>query len=446
MYEGQGSLFLFFFKLWGHTPTTQRKKKEMEWTTEQIRAVELALSTHRLVLITGGPGTGKSSVLKHLCNEFTKNGTPHQFLAPTGTAARVVAKALGGGGPPGRNVMTIAKFMMTMVHDNEKFVVVIDEASMLTLEEWVELDEGVQAWKYILVGDRDQLKPVPREDGTACTPMFQALVNSGVVPMARLTRDFRQERGTALIENIHKLRAGGGGSSPFSFCTHDSSFRFMNSMEEWLSEWRRQQPQTEKKPLFLVGSNATRIALNARLQKEFNPKGIRVSVLSERDEPVHVGDPIICLENMYVRRPDDDDEQQTTTTQQLPVLANGAMGVMEMDDKTKTTTTTKTKTFVARFEGFHDTYDKTNQTFQSRFAPAYAITVTKSQGQSFENVVVVLDTTFVPSFEWFYTAISRASKQCTVIVNRTKVDLARFTTRSSFDGDGDDELVRALVL
>lgn len=419
------------------SPHTHTRKKEMELTAEQLRAVELACSSTRLVVITGGPGTGKSTVLKRVHEELSRMNVPHQFLAPTGTAARVVAAALDdpSSATTSASVMTVAKFMKTHTAVDRvrgHGVVIVDEASMLTLEEWAELDRGTEARRYVLVGDRDQLKPVPRGDGTAQTPMFRTLVDYAeeeVVPTARLTRDFRQPEGSALMANVRKLRDPARGHRAMTkrdFSTADASFRFMDTFDAWLADWRRSSSSGGKDdeqpppPLILVGSNATRAALNARMQREVNPNGARVVTTDTHDEPVCVGDPVICLENTYDYR-----RGGRHASGDLPVVANGAIGRMCRDGNDD-----GSGTFVARFDGFEDRLDKKTNTFRTRFVPAYAITVTKSQGQGFPTVVVVLDRSFVPSLEWFYTAVSRASRSCVVVGAVHDGDLARFTTRA----------------
>lgn len=112
-------------------------------------------------------------------------------------------------------------------------------------------------------------------------------------------------------------------------------------------------------------------------------------------------------------------------------MANGALGVMALENKVP----------VARFPGFNDYFDTQNKRFRTRFAPAYAITTPKGQGQGFPRVVVVLDTSFVPSPEWFYTAVSRASEEC-VVAGASDYNLQRLTGPSR--GGGLGALGRAL--
>ncbi len=174
-------------------------------TPEQLIGVRNAL-THRLSLITGGPGTGKTASIRTIAAVATAQGARVMLVAPTGRAAirmreasgvnaRTVHSALGwipGEGP---------------THDEEDplatDLLIVDESSMANLELMVTLLRAVGSRTHVvLVGDADQLAPV------GAGKPFAELVTSGLVPTARLTHIFRQAAGSMIVQGAHAIRRG----------------------------------------------------------------------------------------------------------------------------------------------------------------------------------------------------------------------------------------------
>jgi exodeoxyribonuclease V alpha subunit len=176
-----------------------------ELTEEQLAAVGLALG-RRLVVITGGPGTGKTATIKSIAMAAEGSGVRVMLVAPTGRAAvrmteasglraRTVHSALGwvpGEGP---------------THDDQDplacDLLIVDETSMANLELMVALLRAVgDETHVVLVGDADQLAPV------GAGKPFAELVEAGLVPTARLTHIFRQAAGSMIVQGAHAIRRG----------------------------------------------------------------------------------------------------------------------------------------------------------------------------------------------------------------------------------------------
>jgi exodeoxyribonuclease V alpha subunit len=176
-----------------------------ELTAEQRTGVRNAVA-HRLSLITGGPGTGKTASLRAIAGLAAGRGVRVMLVAPTGRAAirmseasgiraRTVHSALGwipGEGP---------------THDQEDplpcDLLIVDETSMANLELLVTLLRAVGPNTHVvLVGDADQLAPV------GAGKPFAELVASGAVPTARLTHIFRQAAGSMIVQGAHAIRRG----------------------------------------------------------------------------------------------------------------------------------------------------------------------------------------------------------------------------------------------
>jgi exodeoxyribonuclease V alpha subunit len=179
-----------------------------ELTAEQQAALEAAFA-HRLSVITGGPGTGKTASIKTIAARATERGARVMLVAPTGRAAvrmteasglraRTVHSALGwipGEGP---------------THDEQDpltcDLLIVDETSMANLELLVTLLRAVgDGTHVVLVGDADQLAPV------GAGKPFAELVASEGVPVARLTHIFRQAADSMIVQGAHAIR---GGAAP----------------------------------------------------------------------------------------------------------------------------------------------------------------------------------------------------------------------------------------
>ena len=176
-----------------------------EPTPEQLAAVRNAF-THRLSLITGGPGTGKTASIKTIGSLAAGQGARLTLVAPTGRAAirmieasgiaaRTVHSALGwvpGEGP---------------THDEDDplpgDLLIVDETSMANLELLVTLLRAVGPRTHVvLVGDADQLAPI------GAGKPFAELVASGAAPTTRLTHIFRQAAGSMIVQGAHAIRRG----------------------------------------------------------------------------------------------------------------------------------------------------------------------------------------------------------------------------------------------
>ncbi len=174
--------------------------------TDEQRAGVVGAFTHRLSLITGGPGTGKTASIKTISELAAGRGARVLLVAPTGRAAIRMSEASG------LRAMTVHAALGWIpgegpTHDEDDpvrcDVLIVDESSMANLELMVTLLRAVAATTHlVLVGDADQLAPV------GAGKPFAELVASGAVPTTRLTHIFRQAAGSMIVQGAHAIRRG----------------------------------------------------------------------------------------------------------------------------------------------------------------------------------------------------------------------------------------------
>lgn len=174
-------------------------------TDEQLAGVQAAL-LHRLSLITGGPGTGKTASIKAIAQTATAHGAHVLLVAPTGRAAVRMTEASG------LRAQTVHSALGWVpgegpLHDQHDpllcDVLIVDESSMANLELMVALLRAVGPETHVvLVGDADQLAPV------GAGKPFAELVESPGVPTARLSHIFRQAAGSMIVQGAHAIRRG----------------------------------------------------------------------------------------------------------------------------------------------------------------------------------------------------------------------------------------------
>ena len=178
---------------------------ESTLTAEQLTGVRNAF-THRLSLITGGPGTGKTASIKTIAAVATGQGARVLLVAPTGRAAIRMHEASG------MRATTVHSALGWIpgegpTHDEHdplrSDLLIVDETSMANLELLVTLLRAVGPKAHVvLVGDADQLAPV------GAGKPFAELVSSGSVPTTRLTHIFRQAAGSMIVQGAHAIRRG----------------------------------------------------------------------------------------------------------------------------------------------------------------------------------------------------------------------------------------------
>lgn len=388
---------------------------ELRYAPLQRKAISEALAHHALVL-TGGPGTGKTTTVNGILAAFEQNGDRVALAAPTGRAAKRLSDLTG------RKATTVHRLLevergsggdapVRFIH-NEKNklkcdVVVIDEMSMVDSMLFESLLAALKtACKVIMVGDEDQLPSVGAGN------VLSGVMASGVVPVVRLTEIFRQAAESEIVSNAHRIVAGeplalSGKKSDFFLLERDKPAVCAELVCDLVS---RRLPQSygfdpiEDIQVLCptkIGEVGT-VALNGMLQARLNPPMPGKAELNLRDKILRVGDKVMQIRNNYdipFIRPDGGPEGAGAF--------NGDMGVIVEIDVRAGTVTVRSEDRLLVYGTEH----------VRELEPAYAVTIHKSQGSEFAAIVMpLLD---VPPRLCYrnllYTGVTRARKLCVLV-------------------------------
>lgn len=374
-----------------------------ELTDEQWRAVEGAFAA-RVSVVTGGPGVGKTVCTEAIVSAALDNDLRISLCAPTGRAARRLTEATG------KEAETIHRLLEWRPGSEPTFraghplpadMVVVDEASMINLHMAEVLLAGIGPETHIVfVGDADQLPPVG-----AGRP-FADLVESGIVPVTRLTHIFRQAARSMITTAAHEvnqgnpphLDPGADQERDFFFLERQTPEKVRDAVVDLVAErvgaGLGLDPVREAQVLAPVYRGEAGIdALNELLQERLNPKGAPAL-----DDRFRLGDRLI----------------QTRNSHELGLM-NGTICFLVEDDPEESTAILETddgETVVMPYEEADD------------LRLAYAISVHKSQGCEIPVVVFVCHRSHsgMLTRPLIYTAITRAKKMCVLVGDRPALD------------------------
>lgn len=395
---------------------------------EQLRVVKSAYA-HRVFILTGGPGTGKTTVVRSLLAALEAEHEPYLLAAPTGRAAKRLAEATG------RSARTLHRLLeyggragqsRGFARDRQNplppCTVVVDEASMVDLWLFHHLIVALPPEaRLVLVGDKDQLPSVGAGN------VLRDLIASDVVPMASLVRIFRQAEGSGIVESAHAILEGrmpqfSDPSGDFTLTETpdpDACAARVTAMAMALGSLDSVQVLTPMRR----GSAGVE-ALNARLQGALNPPGPLKDECRLGTGVLRVGDKVMQVRNNYQK-----------------AVFNGDSGLVVAVEPKEPAVTVR----------YPEPDADRDVTYQGReldeLTLAYAVSVHKSQGSEYPAVVLVMLTQHYMLLQrnLLYTAVTRAKKRVAVVGQRRAVAMALRNNRVAQRHTRLDERVRAAV-
>ena len=388
------------------------KEQGVSYAPLQRQAVRMA-AEGGVLLLTGGPGTGKTTSLRGIVALYRRMGLDVALLAPTGRAAKrlgevtdcdaqTIHRALG----MSYNDLTgQAAFKKNGSDPLEAHAVIVDEMSMVDLELMQALLEALRpGCRLVLVGDPDQLPSVGAGN------VLGDLLRSTVVPTVSLTQVFRQAEQSAIIRNAHAVNMGqppqlDSNQGDFFFLCRRSPDRLVQTVVELC---RDRLPRNMSIPAEQIqvlsptrkGACGT-VSLNRALQAALNPPSPQKRQKQWGDVTFRVGDRVMQTKNNYDVLWEKDDGTAGSG------IFNGDVGVIQDIDSSG-------ELIVLRFDDRTATY---TADLLSQLDMAYAITVHKSQGSEYPAVILV-SAPAAPSLMVrgvLYTAITRARRMLIMV-------------------------------
>ena len=390
----------------------------IDYSPEQEQAIRRA-ATSGLLMITGGPGTGKTTILNGILSLLGQMQLRCVLAAPTGRAAKRLTEVTG------EDASTIHRLLeasidpqtgkMMFVRDEGNPIkadaVIVDEMSMVDVQLLYSLLQAIpQGKRLILVGDPDQLPPV----GPGFP--FSDMLRAGVLPGVRLVEIFRQAQKSLIVMNAHRVNQG---QMPELKVTSSDFFFMRRQTEEQLTSTIRdlcttRLPKNMGIPPEQIqvlcptrkGGVGT-IALNQILQQALNPASPEKKEHQTGQYLFREGDRVMQIRNNYDILWKKLDGSAVGTG-----IFNGDMGVITAID-------TNQETMTVVFDDREAQYDFAQL---NELEPSYAVTVHKSQGSEYRAVILTAwnASAYLLSRSILYTAITRA-RELLILVGREDI-------------------------
>lgn len=391
---------------------------------QQKKAVAMAVSKH-ISVITGGPGTGKTTIIKCILKILKENSNKIMLLAPTGRAAKRLSESCG------EQASTIHRALeVNFKDDNKSFftynsknklpvdVVIVDEMSMVDVTLMNYLMQALSNnCKVILVGDKDQLPSVGAGN------VLHDILVSEKVPYVMLTHIFRQDEKSLIVSNAHLINEGkipnlSNKSTDFFFEEKNDNYDMLNTVVELVTERLPNYTGVDPINIQVLAPMRSGVCgvnrLNAELQEKINPPSLRKNEIKLDIQLFREGDKVMQICNNYEREWHKRGEDGFFF--EGKGVFNGDMGtITKIDFQTGETT-------VYFDDDRISTYPRNEIT---DLQICYATTIHKSQGSEFDVVVmpIVAGAGSIITRNLLYTGVTRAKKL--VVLVGSKKNIAR---------------------
>jgi exodeoxyribonuclease V alpha subunit len=381
-------------------------------SAEQQSAVQMAMSS-RLLVLTGGPGTGKTTTTKAIVAALSQLGRRIVLGSPTGRAAKRLSEVVGRDASTVHRILVFEPDKRKFFHDENNPIecdtLLVDEASMLDLPLACSLLKALRPTaQLILVGDVDQLPSVGPGN------ILGDLIASRSVPVARLTTIFRQAAQSKIIVNAHRVNSGAMPELASPRTDSDCVFIEADDADDLAQKIvaivmrslpRRGFDIPSIQVLTPMQRGAAGAAnLNRKLQEAINPPSSTKTEVARGDRIFREGDRVIQLRNNYDKN-----------------VYNGDIGqISEIN--------VADETVLVHFGEADTVYDVGDL---DELALAYALSIHKSQGSEFPVAVIAVHTQHYTLLQrnLIYTALTRARKMAVLVGSKKAIAIAVRTDR-----------------
>ena len=381
-----------------------QKRTGKQYDEVQLQAIRTAV-TSKILILTGGPGTGKTTTTQGIISAFREAGAKVLLAAPTGRAAKRLSETTGMEAKTIHRLLEVKPpegYQRNADNPLEGDVLIVDESSMIDIMLMYNLLKAVpDRMTLILVGDVDQLPSVGAGN------VLRDLIDSECFPVVRLSRIFRQAQSSRIVTNAHRINAGqmpdlsNGKNTDFFFVDMEKTVRekgldpgeaaavseqateeILRLVREKLPHYYRLRPRDIQVLTPMQRGTAGAANLNLLLQTAVNPdgEGLRHGGVEYRKN-----DKVMQIRNNYEKE-----------------VFNGDIGFIQAVDP-------EDRSLTVSFDGRPVNYDVTEL---DELVLAYATTVHKAQGSEYPVVVmpVVMSHYVMLQRNLIYTGVTRAKK------------------------------------
>jgi len=414
--------------------------KEWKLSDEQREAV-ISSALSPVSVITGGPGTGKTTISEMVIKLFKKLKKTFKIFAPTGTAAKRISSVVKEEATTiHRGLEFKGKFTRNELNPLKEDVIIIDESSMIDVMLGNAVINASINSQIIFIGDVNQLPSVGPGD------FLRDVINSKKFQVSMLTKVFRQAGDNPIIQFAYKVNAGVPVkqlfpwytkkidvldmkcSIPFKdrfkkFIDGEENQNYLHNMLEDTIKLGFQMYAIKSDNLFqsqiLVANNRANNSINMALQDQINENGFKIPGTSFR-----VGDKIIQQKNNYNLN-----------------IFNGSIGVI------RNYNSNTEEVFVSYMENQDKEINIDKKVFEKENKLCYSMTIHKSQGQEFKRVIMLISDFMLNNREMLYTGATRAKDYLTIISNSQLLSSGISTTnKKGLLGEKDGKQARKTFL
>lgn len=395
-----------------------QSKTGMEYDEIQADAIRMA-ATAKVMILTGGPGTGKTTTTHGIISAYKAYGLKILLTAPTGRAAKRMTEATGLEAKTIHRLLECKPpegFQKDEENPLEGDVLIVDECSMIDIILMNSLLKAIPpAMRLIMVGDIDQLPSVGAGN------VLRDMIDSGTFPVVRLTRIFRQAQTSRIIMNAHRINEGkmpdisNGRNTDFFFIDKEDAEAVVSQtvklVQEKLPNYYHVEPSQIQVLTPMQRGVVGATNLNLSLQEALNPAEHEVCLRGRGKVTL----PKECLRRSGFAFRTDDKVMQIKNNYDKEVF-NGDIGMIESVNETD-------RTLRVNFDGRSIEYDVTEL---DELAHAYATTIHKAQGSEYPIVVmpILMNHYVMLQRNLVYTGITRAKKVLVIVGSKRALSYA----------------------